>query len=80
MVFKQNHAHRLHHPHSSRGSPELFGGELLAVDGTSPTLRRAEPASRGKVITADAQSKRLYGHPGAFGFAGFGQTFLIDTE
>jgi hypothetical protein len=27
-----------------------------------------------------AQSKRLYGHPGAFGFGGIVQTFLSDIE
>ena len=29
-----------------------------------------------QVITAAAQSKRVYGHSGAFGFGGFGQTWI----
>ena len=32
-----------------------------------------------QVITAATQSKRVYGHSGAFGLGGFGQKFLIDT-
>ena len=42
------------------------------LNGGPPRGRRAEPASRGKgVITAVAQTKRLCGRPGAFGFGGF---------
>ena len=46
----------------------------------SPTLRRAEAASRGKVIGRRHSIKTRVRPSGAFGLGGFGQTFLIDTE